>query len=430
MLARLAAVLLAALAAGCATLPPLDGRVESRAMADTAATRLGRGVAPVVAVHPGRSGVHPLSLPIEAFAARVLLADAADRTLDVQYYLWHDDETGTLMLEALWRAAARGVRVRLLLDDITASGQDARFAALDAHPNVEVRLYNPFVHRDARALDFIADFERVNRRMHNKSFTADNQVAIVGGRNVGNEYYGAGEGVEFTDLDVVAVGPVVRDVSAAFDLYWNSPSAYPIASLVPPPADGQAMLEAAFAATRADPDAAAYREALRDSPQVRELVGGRLPFEWTAVRVVRDEPGKTLDTTDDNSLLLLATLLPAIGEPRTSSCRASAGPRSSRRSPGAACACASSPIRWRRPTWGRSTPGTPSAARRCCARACASTNSSRWRRRRRAARRKASREAAPAACTRRPSRSTTSTFSSGRSISTRAQRASTPRWAS
>jgi len=318
MLARLAAVLLAALAAGCATLPPLDGRVESRAMADTAATRLGRGVAPVVAAHPGRSGIHPLSLPIEAFAARVLLADAADRTLDVQYYLWHDDETGTLMLEALWRAAARGVRVRLLLDDITASGQDARFAAIDAHPNVEVRLYNPFVHRDARALDFIADFERVNRRMHNKSFTADNQVAIVGGRNVGNEYYGAGEGVEFTDLDVVAVGPVVRDVSAAFDLYWNSPSAYPIASLVPPPADGQAMLEAAFAATRADPDAAAYREALRDSPQVRELVGGRLPFEWTAVRVVRDEPGKTLDTTDDNSLLLLATLLPAIGEPRTS----------------------------------------------------------------------------------------------------------------
>ncbi len=310
--------MLVAWVAGCASLPPLDGRTDSRAATDTAATRLGRGVATSVASHPGRSGIHPLSTPSEAFAARVFLADAAERSLDVQYYLWHDDETGTLLLEALWRAAARGVRVRLLLDDINTSGQDARLAALDADPNVEVRLYNPFVHRRTRALDFVVDFDRANRRMHNKSFTADNQVAIVGGRNVGNEYYGAGEGVEFTDLDVVAIGPVVRDVSDAFDLYWNSPSAYPIASLVPAPADGRALLEGAFAATRADPDASAYLAALRDSPQVRELVGGRLPYEWSDARVVRDEPGKTLDTTEDRSLLLLATLLPAIGEPRTS----------------------------------------------------------------------------------------------------------------
>ena len=316
MFARLAAGLLAALVAGCASLPPLDGRVETRALADTASTRLGRGVAPNVSAHPDRSGIHPLPSPTESFAARVFLAAAADRTLDVQYYLWHDDETGTLLLEALWRAAERGVRVRLLLDDINTSGQDARLAALDAHPDVEVRLYNPFVNRSARALDFVADFARVNRRMHNKSFTADNQVAIVGGRNVGNEYYGAGDGVEFTDLDVVAVGPVVREVSAAFDLYWNSPSAYPIASLVPAPADGRASLEATFAATRADPDATAYLEALRDSQQVSALLRGSLPFEWTSARVVRDEPRKTLDTSDDASLLLLAALLPAIGPPK------------------------------------------------------------------------------------------------------------------
>ncbi|MFI4925371.1 MAG: phospholipase D family protein, partial [Vicinamibacteria bacterium] len=253
----------------------------------------------------------------QAFAASAYLAHAADPPLVRQTYLGHDDEPRTQLQEPLSLAAARGVRVRLLLDDINTSGLDAGLAALDADPNIEVRLYNPFANRRVRALDFVADFARVNRRMHNKSFTADNQVTIVGGRNVGNEYYGAGQEVEFTDLDVIAVGPVVRDVSVAFDLYWNSASAYPIASIVPPaPADARATLEATFASMRAEPDAAAYLEALRDSPQVRELLGGRLPFEWTDARVVRDEPRKTLDTSDDTSLLLLAALLPAIGEPK------------------------------------------------------------------------------------------------------------------
>ena len=144
-------------------------------------------------------------------------------------------------------------------------------------------------------------------------------MTIVGGRNVGNEYYGAGEGVEFTDLDVIAVGPIVREVSAAFDLYWNSASAYPLASIVPlAPADARSTLEAAFASTRADPDATAYFEALRESPQVRALLADRLPLEWVEARLVRDDPHKTLDTTEDTSLLLLASLLPTIGEPDAS----------------------------------------------------------------------------------------------------------------
>ena len=319
MRSRIATFVLAALVAGCASLPPLDGRVETRASADTATTRLGRAMVPDVAAHAGRSGIYPLPSPTDAFAARAFLAQAADRTLDVQYYIWHDDETGTLLFEALFRAAERGARVRLLLDDMDTSGQDERLAALDAHPNVEVRLYNPFPNRRLRSLDFVTDFARVNRRMHNKSFTADNQVTIVGGRNVGNEYYGAGEGVEFTDLDVIAVGPIVREVSAAFDLYWNSASAYPLASIVPPaPADARSTLEATFASTRADPDATAYFEALRESPQVRALLGDRLTLEWVEARLVRDDPRKTLDTTEDTSLLLLAALLPAIGEPDVS----------------------------------------------------------------------------------------------------------------
>ena len=315
----LVAAVAVALASGCATLPPLDDRVASTARTDTAATPLGRAIAPEVAAHPGRSGVHPLASPLEAFATRVYLADAAASTLDVQYYLWHDDETGTLLLEALWRAAERGVRVRALIDDIATASQDERLAALDAHPNVEVRLYNPFANRRMRAADFVADFARVNRRMHNKSFTADNQATIVGGRNVGNEYYGAGDAVEFADLDVIAVGPVVREVSGAFDLYWNSPSAYPAASLLPRADDAmRARLADTFAATRRDPEAAAYVAALRDSPQVRALLERRLPFEWTTVLLVRDEPRKTLDTTDDRGLLLLATLLPALGAPQRS----------------------------------------------------------------------------------------------------------------
>ena len=228
MLARIATALLAALVAGCASLPPLDGRVESRALADTNATRLGRAIAPEVAAHGGRSGVYPLPSPADAFAARAFLAFTAERSLDVQYYMWHDDETGVLLLEALWRAAERGVRVRLLLDDIDTSRFDAQLAAFDAHPLVEVRLYNPFPNRSMRALDFMSDFARVNRRMHNKSFTADNQFTIVGGRNVGDEYFDAGQDFLFVDLDALAIGPIVDAVSRDFDRYWASESSYPV----------------------------------------------------------------------------------------------------------------------------------------------------------------------------------------------------------
>src|SRR5262249_25681510 len=146
-----------------------------------------------------------------------------------------------------------------LLDDINTSGLDGTLAALDAHPNVEVRLYNPLVHRRFRALNFLVDFGRVNRRMHNKSFIVDNEVGVVGGRNVGNEYFGAGENVVFADLDVIAAGPVVREVSQAFDLYWNSRSAYPLAGLVAPAGpEAAAWLRDRFSATRADPETARY----------------------------------------------------------------------------------------------------------------------------------------------------------------------------
>jgi cardiolipin synthase C len=228
--------------------------------------------------------MHPLHAPRDAFAARVLLAAAAERSLDVPYYIWHGDATGYLLFDAMWRAAECGVRVRLLLDEANTAGLDETIAALDAHPNVEVRLYNPVANRGARVLDFVTDFARVNRRMHNKSFTVDNQATIVGGRNVGNEYFGAGDDVVFADLDVLAVGAVVRDVSRELDAYWNSPSAYPAASVVVAAgADAAERLAARFTATRADP-ASVYLEAVRDAQLIRDLLEGGLALEWTSAR--------------------------------------------------------------------------------------------------------------------------------------------------
>ncbi len=312
----LAVVAIASLLAGCASLPSQEGRTATSALADTAGTRVGRAVAPGIAANPDRTGIHPLPNPRDAFALRVLLAAAAERSLDAQYYIWHGDQVGTLLFEALWRAAERGVRVRLLVDDHGTQKIDPTLAALDAHASIEVRLYNPFVNRDARALNFVSDFTRVNRRMHNKSFTVDNQASVVGGRNIGNEYFGAGSGVAFADLDVLAVGRAVRDVSKEFDLYWNSASAYPAASFVGPPGpDAAARLEATFAAARADPESIAYVEAVRATPLVQALLGGTIAFEWTNATVVHDDPAKTLDTTARTDVLLFPAMVRATGRP-------------------------------------------------------------------------------------------------------------------
>jgi len=284
------------------------------AVGDTQATRLGRAIASRAAANAGKTGIHAIPEPRAAFAARAILAAAADRTLDVQYYIWHADETGYLLFEALWEAAERGVRVRLLLDDNNTAGLDATLAALDAHPNLEVRLYNPLFKRHLRALNYLTDFTRLNRRMHNKSFTADNLATIVGGRNVGNEYFAKGSGVGFRDLDVIAVGPVVGDVSAAFERYWRSPSAYRAASLLSGPRpDAAAALKARLEEVRTNPDSKAYLDSLRETTLVRALLDGELPFEWTTAQLLCDDPAKTLDTTGRTDTLLLSALLRAIG---------------------------------------------------------------------------------------------------------------------
>ena len=297
-----------ALAWGCTSLPPLEGRVQTHAMHDTAtaSTLLGRAVAPLRAAHPGKSGVHAMPSGTDAFAARAVLAGTAQRSIDAQYYIWHTDETGMLLFEALAGAARRGVRVRLLLDDQGSHGADEVIAALVLDPNVEVRLYNPFAQRGMRFSEYLGDFARVNRRMHNKAFIVDNQAAIVGGRNVGNEYFGAGSATPFQDLDALVTGEVVASVSAEFDRYWNSPSAYPASIIVAPAASGAAQaLLARFAEVRAHPDSRAYLEAVRTTPLLAALHERNLELEWTDVRVVSDDPAKTVDRSGRRDLLLI-----------------------------------------------------------------------------------------------------------------------------
>ena len=290
------ALLLSALLGGCAELPSLEGRTPSLTLTDTAQTKLAQAVLPLAAQHPGVSGIYALSDGRDAFAARALLAAAAERTLDVQYYIWHKDITGTLLFDALRQAAERGVRVRLLLDDNNTAGLDQTLSMLGKQQHLEIRLFNPFVPRAPRALAFATDFSRLNRRMHNKSFTADNQATIVGGRNVGDEYFGAAGDVLFADLDVLVIGSVVGAVSHDFDRYWNSPSAYPATLLIKPPNKGDAG-DIALEADRIDDTKAAeeYVQAMRTSPFVQQLIERQLPFEWAPTRLVSDDPAKVLD---------------------------------------------------------------------------------------------------------------------------------------
>jgi putative cardiolipin synthase len=290
---------------GCSALPPLENRPVSGVIFDTGDTRLGKAVAPLVAEHPGKSGVYPLRDARDAFAARALLARRAERTLDLQYYIWRQDLSGTLLFNAVRDAADRGVRVRLLLDDHGTYGVDETLAALDAHPHIEVRLFNPFRIRTPRALNYLFDFFRLNRRMHNKSFTADNQVTIIGGRNIGDEYFGATDGLLYVDLDVMAVGPIVTDMSRDFDRYWASGSSYPLAGLLPavdPAEIGELASAASF--IHENPAAGAYVKALRETAFVQQLVERRLPFEWAATRIVSDDPAKGLGDAKPDGLLL------------------------------------------------------------------------------------------------------------------------------
>ncbi|HKC40113.1 MAG TPA: phospholipase D family protein [Gemmatimonadales bacterium] len=235
---------------------------------------------------------------LDAFVARATLIELADRTLDLQYYIFHPDQTGSLIIDRLIAAADRGVRVRVLLDDWgTLDKKDEVVAVLDAHQNIEIRVFNPYVHRLGlhRLVELLTSFTRVNRRMHNKQFIADGIATILGGRNIGDEYFSLGE-LDFQDVDVLAVGPVARQSTQSFDAYWNSRYAIPIMKLGTfTPSDTQ------FTAARkelgdrcAQLADSAYARALAGSDLAKDLNAHALHLHWAEGRVIADPPDKLM----------------------------------------------------------------------------------------------------------------------------------------
>ena len=290
--------------AGCASVPKDYPRTESTAFEDHLDTSVGQLFEEAAVQHPGESGFAIIRYGRPAFTARVALTELAEKSLDVQYYIWEADATGRILAERLIQAADRGVRVRVLVDDINLAGRDAKVAAMDAHPNIEIRAFNPFANREARLFDFAFDLDRVNHRMHNKVMVVDNAVAIVGGRNIGNHYFGVATDANFRDLDIAAAGPVVREVSSVFDHFWNGDWAVPIAALVDRPYTKSDLRET--------------REFMRDwvaehdypYPLGRdvaalnaELTAIRDQFIWAPGQIVWDDPAAIEDGIADGRLI-------------------------------------------------------------------------------------------------------------------------------
>ncbi|WBL32096.1 phospholipase D family protein [Sinirhodobacter sp. HNIBRBA609] len=285
-------------------LPPRDEDAVSRAIPLSDQTPLGAQMSALAADHPGMDGVAPLGAGEAAFATRVALVRQARESIDVQYYIWQTDTTGWMLLDELRQASERGVRVRLLLDDNGVPGLDAALAALDAQPNVEVRLFNPFTFRSPKILNYVFAFSRLNHRMHNKSMTFDGAATIVGGRNIGDIYFAFGEETQFIDLDVLAVGPIVGEVQASFDAYWASASAYPAAAILPPAPEGLAGLQAQGAHARESLMGSNYVQAIEASPTVQGLLSETPDLEWTTIQMVADDPIKALGNAPPEALLI------------------------------------------------------------------------------------------------------------------------------
>jgi putative cardiolipin synthase len=292
---------------GCATIDLDYPRTPSSALSadETSQTHLGREIHASLAGRPSsESGFYLVRNGIDSLALRLLIADTAERTIDAQYYVVEDDVVGSAFIEALLDAADRGVRVRLLIDDMFTTGYDAAMAGLDTHPNFEIRVFNPFEHRQSRLIDGLTSFPRINRRMHNKSFTVDSQVTIIGGRNIADEYFAAQEDVNFFDLDVLAIGPVVSDISRMFDAYWNHPTAVPVPGFADLPEDPESQLLALRERlARRRETAAGTPYALAVKRQVRASV--EMPvataFTWAPYRLVFDSPDKGIKARSEDA---------------------------------------------------------------------------------------------------------------------------------
>src|SRR5450631_1916238 len=294
------------LLAGCVGLPQHVIKYRSEALRSPQTTALGRIAEESAAgIPPNLSGIRLLTSGEEAFDSWIALADRAERTLDIQYYIIHQDESSRVLLRHVRAAADRGVRVRLLVDDLNTAGEDRRFMHLEQHANISVRVFNPFPGgRSAiwrRILTSISDIPRINHRMHNKLFVADNALAITGGRNIGDEYFTRDKRSNFIDLDVVAAGHIVPQLSESFDAFWNSKYSYPISSLASPvPAE-------------APPPALAESGSAGDGNWLaRELDAHELHLTWVAATVLADRPAKIASESSPDQEVTIANTIAAL----------------------------------------------------------------------------------------------------------------------
>ncbi len=269
-------------------------------------------------IHPDLSGYHPIVTGANAFASRSILTGMATRNIDAQYYIWHDDQAGQLLLKDLWEAAERGVIVRLLLDDFNNNAQfDQHLLRFASHPNIAVRIINPLMHRKFQTLNFVTGLPRINRRMHNKSMTFDRQITIIGGRNIGNEYLSNDKSSQFADLDVLLIGKVVADIDNSFSSYWSAPISFDIETLVTLEDDGNPEFLASLDKLNADEknsersSLSVYKSAIEDSSIDTDLLNKRVPFRWTDMQFLSDDVGKLTKTAPVQSNLVhqLRTLL-------------------------------------------------------------------------------------------------------------------------
>jgi len=294
---------------GCATLPPNTDRQSSYAPLDTGGTSFGRQINQHIAkmAHNNNlSGVLLLVDGIDAFAARIALAQGAERTIDAQYYMIHADLTGALFAHNLIAAADRGVKVRVLIDDMDLENRDESLSALGQHPHIELRVFNPFSRNTLRLWQYLSRLGSVTRRMHNKSFTVDNQITVVGGRNIGNEYFDADPDLAFGDLDMLAIGPVVRDISKSFDEYWNSSLAYPV-DVLRPDLIGTKSIELArnkLETYLSQDNVQQYINQLEANKLAELVQNGTQKFEWGPAEVLADNPEKLVsyNTTEEHSM--------------------------------------------------------------------------------------------------------------------------------
>ncbi len=266
----------------CSGVPAQHKKSQSNYLTNyQSGTYLEKKFAPLLKQHPNKTGFFLLANGVDAFAVRSALIKKAQSKIDVQYYMIHEDKSGSDFYRLLKQAANRGVKIRLLIDDIHLSNETTLLKDLAAHPNVEVRVFNPFNRHISRYPQFVFKLGKITRRMHDKSLTIDNQISIVGGRNIADEYFHQQKEVRFGDMDVAFIGPRVRDVSLSFDRFWNSRLVDRLDNLEKIPASSKALT-------------VSYKSALSidDSYYLNALDKQKFPFSWGKAKLIADDPEK------------------------------------------------------------------------------------------------------------------------------------------